>query len=74
MANRHTLHKTKLEAFKAWLDMQGIGYRPGKGDWQVLQVLTNKGWQVIFSRLDMPEHFTVGDDLMPLVRRFLESK
>jgi hypothetical protein len=35
---RNTLHKTKLEAFKAWLDYKWIPHREGKGEWQVLQV------------------------------------
>jgi hypothetical protein len=39
---RCLLHKTKLEAFKAWLFAQFIPYRPGKGPWQELQVHTEK--------------------------------
>lgn len=75
MASRNTLHKTKLQEFKDYLDANCIGYRPGKGEYQVLQVCTpDSGWQVVFSRLDMPEHFTVGDKLLPLVRKYLESK
>ena len=35
---RNTLHKTKLEAFKAWLDYKRIPHREGKGEWHVLQV------------------------------------
>jgi len=46
MANRCTLHKTKLEDFKAFLDSEGIKYRPGKGFYQVLQVQTEKYMQL----------------------------
>lgn len=76
MADRCTLHVTKLEAFKEWLNDNGMAYRPGKGPFQALQVQTaTSGWQVIYSRNDMPEHYTIGDKLTPLVRRFLnESK
>ena len=72
--NRCLLHKTKLEEFKAWLDSKGIQHRPGKGDWQVLQVqTTNFGWQVVFEKKDMPEHFTVNDKLVSVVREFINS-
>lgn len=36
MANRNTLHISKLEDFKKYLDKNGIAYRPGKGPYQVL--------------------------------------
>jgi len=69
---RCTLHITKLENFKEWLNETGRAHRPGKGDYQVLQVMTDdKGWQCIFSRHDMPEHFTVQDALMPVVWKYL---
>ena len=55
--------------------VEGIAHRPGKGAWQVLQVQTfSHGWQVVFSRADMPEHYTVNEKLMPTVRKFLESR
>lgn len=74
MANRNTLHINKLDAFKEFLNSEGIACRPGKGVWQVLQVLTPKhGWQCIFSRADMPEHYTIQDKLYPLVRQFLDN-
>ena len=75
MANRNTLHVSKLEAFKKYLIDYNIGFRPGKGAWQVLQVQTpNSGWQCIHSSKDMPEHFTVQDKLMPTVKRFLAGE
>jgi hypothetical protein len=75
MADRCTLHKDKLEGFKKWLNDSGIAHRPGKGDYQVLQVLTPKsGWQVIFKRNDMPEHFSINDKLLPVVQSYLSEK
>lgn len=75
MANRGVLHKNKLDEFKAFLDMHGLSYRQGKGEYQVLQVLTEKhGWQVIYSRHDMPEHYTVSDKLYPMVRDFINTQ
>ena len=75
MANRYTLHKNKLDDFKGYLDSKGIAYRPGKGEWQALQVLTPRdGWQCVFNRADMPEHHTVQDKLMPIVRAYLRYR
>lgn len=72
---RCTLHLTHLEPFKEWLNTQGCAWREGKGEYQVLQVLTPKdGWQIIFRRADMPEHYTVNAKLLPLVTRFIRSR
>lgn len=74
MSLRCTLHISKLEAFKSWLNDNGIAHRPGKGDYQVLQVITtNHGWQVVFKRNNMPEHYTVNEKLLPLVRQFTKE-
>lgn len=74
MADRKTLHKTKLGAFKEYLDYNMIPYRPGKGDYQVLQVQIEARWQVIHERLDMPEHFTIPEKLVPTVFAFIRSE
>lgn len=75
MANRCLLHILKLDDFKKWLTNQGIRYRPEKGDYQVLQVLTPEyGWQVIFRKVDMPEHYVIQDKLESLVRRFINEQ
>lgn len=70
--SRNTLHKSKLDDFKAWLDAQGIEHRPGKGDWQVLQVRSRDGknWNAVYERADMPEHLTTVRYLDSLVARF----
>lgn len=73
--NTIALHISKLDAFKLWLNDHGIAHRPGKGDYQVLQVRTpNNGWQCVFRKNEMPEHFTVNEKLMPLVRRFIAGE
>jgi hypothetical protein len=72
MANRCMLHISKLDAFKAYLNDQEIAHRPGKGEYQVLQVLTELfGWKCIYRKLEMPEHYSLDDKLVPLVYRFL---
>lgn len=72
--SRCLLHKSKLEAFQAWLMREGIEHRAGRGDYQVLQVATsNNQWQCVFDRLDAPEHYTVAQPIERLVRRFIRE-
>lgn len=71
---RCLLHISKFEDFKQWLIKNDIEFRPGKGFWQVLQVRTpNYGWQIVFSRADMKEHYSVNEKLTPLIRQFIED-
>lgn len=68
---RNLLHINQLEEFKSFLTRTGRDYRPGKGDYQVLQVKTdNDGWQVVFRKNNMPEHYSTNHRLDPLVREF----
>lgn len=72
--SRCLLHKTKLDAFKAWLSAAGIEHRPPRGDFQVLQVKTKNGqWQCVFDRLDAKEHYTVAGPLEATVQRFIRE-
>lgn len=73
--SRNLLHKSKLTDFKTFLDSVGIEHRPGRGDYQILQVKTKSGqWQCVFDRLDAPEHYTVAWPLEPIVHRFIKSR
>ena len=72
---RCTLHRTHLEEFKQFLIDSGIAYRDGKGPYQVLQVQTEQnGWQVIFRKNNMPEHFSVNSALMPIISLFYKLR
>lgn len=72
--SRCLLHKSRLDAFKLWCEHRAIQTRPGRGDYQVLQVLTSKfGWQVVYDRNDAPEHYTVTWPLEMLVKRFIRD-
>lgn len=74
--SRCMLHKNKLDDFKVWLTNQGIQHRPGKGVWQVLQVLSNDGkhWNAVYERAEMPEHLTNVRYLDSLVIRFCRNR
>lgn len=72
--SRNLLHVSKLDEFQAWLTKVGVEHRPGRGEYEVLQVKTKKGtWQCVFRRHEMTEHFTVAYPLEPIVRRFIND-
>ena len=76
MAERALLHLSRLQEFLDWCSQEkGLTVRPGRGSYQVAQILPKGStqWQVIFSRDRMPEHCTVPDPLVPLVRNFIRS-
>lgn len=73
--SRNLLHKKHLDEFKSWLQGRGVPHRPGKGDWQVLQVKCGNEWQAVYERIFMPEHLTVaGNKIEKLVRRFYDER
>jgi hypothetical protein len=75
MASRNLMHKNKLEDFKKWCDRMNIPYRPGKGQYQVLQILTEFfGWKIIYKRNDMPEHYSLDEKLVPIIKKFIDSQ
>ena len=74
MPSRDILHKSKLDAVKEWLDSQGIPHRPGRGDYDVLQVqVAAPEWFCIFDRLSAKEHYTVDKRLVRTVIRFIQA-
>lgn len=79
MTNRHLLHKNDVGDFARWLLGQGIQTREGRGDYQVLQVLWKKNWQVIYERSDTHAghpivHMTVPTPIEHLAERFYRER
>ena len=74
MANRCTLHKTKLEAFKSFLDSEGIIYKnhPEVGGITFILMPTDK-WAYIHEYEEDLSYCTFSDDLFPIVDRFLNK-
>lgn len=73
---RNLLHKSKLQDFRLWLAQQGIAFREGRGEYQVMQVqavggLHGRHWQCIFDRDSATEHYTVASPLERLVTRYI---
>ena len=75
MAQRALLHKDKVDDFALWCEEKGIATRPGKGEWEMLQVNFPAGqWNKVYARANMPEHTTVQETLVPLVRAFIDGR
>ena len=73
--SRNLLHKTQLQPFMVWLDKKRIHHRPGRGEFQVLQVEIQVGqWGIVYDRLSAPEHYTVTRPMEVLVRRFVQAR
>jgi hypothetical protein len=67
------LTKDTLEEFKAWLDSKGIAHRPGKGEWQVLQVyVEDHGFQVLFT--NKRGEYTANDKLYNTIWEFEDDR
>ncbi len=73
--SKFSLHISKIEQFKTWLDGKGLLYREGRGEYQVLQVkhYSKPEWYCIFYRLHNPNYYTVDHRLDALVDRFLKE-
>ncbi|MGL4249288.1 MAG: hypothetical protein ACRDCI_11905 [Plesiomonas shigelloides] len=71
--SRCLLHKNKLDMFKLYLSENGIDFRDGRGDYQVIQVRIDGCWHAIYERANMPEHLTVVFGLERLVRKFIRQ-
>ena len=73
MAARNLLHYNKLEEFKTWLITQGIEFRDGRGEYEVLQVRQPPHWVPVYRR-DHGDHLTVQTRMVALVELFLKEK
>lgn len=73
--SRNLLHKGQLQPFMEWLEKKHIHHRPGRGEFQVLQVELQGGqWGVVYDRLRAPEHYTVTRPMEMLVRRYVQAR
>ena len=75
MANRHTLHISKLEDFKKWLVKDGWGIEETKDIYEVLRA-RKQGRQnplIIYTKADAKEHLSVMDRDSDVVGAFLRD-
>lgn len=65
------LARKSLPAFKNWLDSQSIAHRPGKGEYQMLQVKRSSGWEILYSSPNYQDYCKAGStQLVDLFREF----
>ena len=74
MANRSTLHKSKLEDFKVWLTDNGWSIESTKGYYEVLRARKGKQLLLVFFRHESKEHYTVQDGYGQVVRDYLRAR
>ena len=75
MANRHTLHISKLEDFKEWLVKDGWEIEEPKGIWEVLRA-RKSGRQnplMVYRKEDAKEHLSIMDRDSGVVGAFLRD-
>lgn len=71
--SRNLLHVSHLPSFQEFLIRNSIPFRPGRGNFQVLQIQLEDGqWACIYSRLEMPEHYSVDRRLDHLVKSYIK--
>lgn len=71
----YLLRKTQLKRFLEWCFLNEVETRPGKGEWQVVQVCTpDAGWQVIFNSRKNPDHYSINAKLIPTVKAFFMER
>ena len=78
MANRNTLHISKLDEFKEWLIADGWTITDhSKNAYAVLRAekkSVRKNPLIVYKKNNSEEHLSVADHDYPVVRAFLNSK
>lgn len=75
MANRNTLHISKLDAFKEWLVKDGWELEEPKGRYEVLRARKpgRKNPLLVYEKLDAKEHLSLMDRDTGVVGAFLRD-
>lgn len=75
MANRHTLHISKLEDFKKWLVKDGWDIEEPKGIYEVLRARKTgrRSPLIVYRKADVKEHLSIMDRDVGVVRAFLRD-
>ena len=75
MANRHTLHISKLEDFKKWLVKYGWEIEEPKGTYEVLRARKNgrSNPLIVYRKADAKEHLSIMDRDSGVVGAFLRD-
>ena len=68
------LRKDQLGALKEWMLGEGIEFRPGKGEWQMVQIRIGTKWVPIFDTGKSKVYLSVPKDAIRLVINFSKDK
>ena len=69
-----SINKNHIDAFKVYLDKEGIPYRDGKGDYQALQLCINSKWEVLYLSKATPNHANAKTEASStVVKSFLQT-
>jgi hypothetical protein len=63
-----------MDDFIAWLDANNYPWRPGRGDYQLIQVQVDGSWYPIYDRNNAIEHVTVYGPVVRVVRAFIRER
>lgn len=74
MANRNILHKSKLDDFRTWLINDEWSINQPKGEYEVLRAVKNNKTIIIYTKLNVQEHYTVPENSYPIVKTYLKDK
>lgn len=74
MANRNTLHKSKLKDLESWLVKDSWEIEETKGIWEVLRATKGKRTFLVYTKLNIKEHYTIPDNCMEVFAAYLKDK
>lgn len=69
--DRNLIKRADIKRFQVWLDANDQAWRPGKGDYQMMQVKIGKGWGAICT--DAAGVITTPPGLAPLIKLFKQG-
>lgn len=75
MANKHTLHKSRIKAFAEWLIYDGWQLEKTKGEYEVLRaVKKGKKPLIIYKTIKQNhEHYTYADEFSGIIKQFTKE-
>lgn len=73
MAVRNLLHKSKLNAFEAWLNSKGYETAEPKSYWEVLRAKKGNRTVIVYRKANATEHYTLMDRDYHMYRQFLKD-
>lgn len=75
MANRNTLHISRLNDFKHFLESKGYTALPlSRNPYEVLRMKKDKNTVILYQKDNAKEHLSVMDKNYKLVRKFIRNQ